>query len=304
MNHRLGHGTALGLIVMVALNLPFPMRGLAAECGGNTPCACGDNVIASRTLVRGVDPVIGTPCLGDGLTITAEGVVLDLGWTTIQGSLAPGSIGIAVDALPSSFTALIRNGTVSGFGVGLSGGEGVRVERMKAFGNAGAGIALITIFGATSVRTSVARGNGGVGIEVWCGAILDSYAEENGADGIVLQTPACGGRIHRVVSRENGGAGVVFEGDGGRIDRSLAIRNEGPGYVIRGEDLSVTRAQAVDNGGDGFATRASYSFFSRLRSKGNAGFGITATSIEWNGYGRNYCQGDALGDSKPKGLCR
>ena len=39
------------------------------DCGGETPCSCGDTLIASRTLTA-ADPIIASgPCSGDGLII-------------------------------------------------------------------------------------------------------------------------------------------------------------------------------------------------------------------------------------------
>ena len=279
----------------------------AADCGGATPCSCGDSVIASRKLVRGVDPVTSAPCLGDGLIITAERVVLDLGWSTIQGSLAAGSVGIRVVGPADDFVALIGNSTIAEFGHGITGGEGVSVERVEVVGNVDAGIALRA--GAPTgngVRTSIARRNGGVGIEVWCGHIQDSHAEQNGSHGIVMRAPACDGFVGHVVSRENDGAGIFVRGDGGWIDGSLAVRNTSHGYMIVGEDIAGTRLQAVQNGAHGFAIEAAFSFFSGLRTKDNAGFGIAITPRNnpgQSGYS-GYCQGDDLGDSDPPGLCK
>jgi hypothetical protein len=254
-----------------------------------------------------VDPVTTGPCPGDGLVITGEGVSLDLGWATIQGSLAVDSVGIRVVAPPDRFSALIRNGTIAEFGRGLIGGEGVSVKRMNVSRNAGAGIALMQFTGEVSVRTSVARANGGVGIEVWCGEIRNSNAEQNGSIGIISFNPGCSGLVYRAVSRENGDAGFRVRGEGGRIERSLAVRNVSHGYVFASGDLTATKLQAVQNGGHGFAIDSENSRSDQLRTKGNRGFGIHANSpgLFFNSYGPgNYCQGDALGDSNRPGLCK
>lgn len=66
----------------------------AADCGGVTPCSCGDTVTADRTL-SAADPVTTVACAGDGLVV-APGVTLNLGSQTITG--APGGIGVVLGA--------------------------------------------------------------------------------------------------------------------------------------------------------------------------------------------------------------
>ena len=294
---------ALLIFVLLAVGLVAPVS--AADCGGATPCSCGDSVIASRKLVRGVDPVTTTPCPGDGLIIPREGVVLDLGWVTIEGNLADGSVGILVARESGPIT--IRNGTIARFGIGIDGvgpiDGTVLVERGEVRDNAEGGIRLDgSPVGTVVVRTSMARRNGGFGLSV-CGDIRDSYAEQNGSTGVISHRQACHGIVSHVVSRENGGAGfVVF----GSVDRSLAVGNAGDGYVVSGDDLRVSRSMALSNGGHGFAISAILAEFFQVRTKGNGGFGIREFTHPFfpNFYSDNYCQGDDLGDSDPPGLCK
>jgi hypothetical protein len=238
-----------------------------------------------------------------------EGVVLDLGWATILGGLAEGSVGIFVATESGSVT--IRYGTIARFGLGignvLRSDVSALVERVEVRDNAEDGIRLSGSNVADAVvRTSMARGNGGIGISVTCGEIRDSHSLQNGATGVVVNSPDCAGKISHVVSRENGGAGFALRGDGGSIDRSLAVGNAGDGYVVGGDDLRVSRSMAFSNGGHGFAIVAILTEFFQVRSKGNGGFAIHEFTNQFfpNFYSRNYCQGDALGDSDPPGLCK
>jgi hypothetical protein len=239
-------------------------------------------------------------------------VVLDLGWGTILGSLAEGSVGIFVATESGSVT--IRNGTIARFGLGIDSvgafDGSVLVERVEVTDNAEGGLRLSSsMVGTAIVRASMTRRNGGFGIEVVCGQIRESHAEQNGSIGIISFAPDCaGGRVFHVVSRENGGSGFVLRGDSGLIERSLAVRNAGDGFVVRANDLTMTRSMAFSNGGQGFDIGAHDSLFAWLRTKGNAGFGIRDPNNDphfGNVHGPgNYCQGDGLGDSAPPGLCK
>src|SRR5262245_26768105 len=92
---------------------------LAADCGGTTPCSCGDTVVSSRTLVAGVDPVTTTACTAPAL-IVAGGVRLDLGGATIQGTGGPQDPGISIpNGLGVPSRVIVTNGRITGFHVGI-----------------------------------------------------------------------------------------------------------------------------------------------------------------------------------------
>jgi hypothetical protein len=295
------------LVALVVVEIAAGTAASAGECGGAVPCSCGDSVIASRRLVRGVDPVTTTRCPGDGLIITGD-VVLDLGGATIQGSLAPGSVGVFIATEHGE--PVVKRGTVAGFGTGISGqpGESVtpHIERVNLVGNAGAGIE----FQDADVRHVTARGNGGHGIDAGCGRIRDSHADRNGQSGIVIRFLSsvsffCPSSVTHALSTRNGGAGFSLVGDGRvTIERTLAVRNGGSGYEVFANPGVIAHSQAFHNGEHGFAVGGFGSELSHVRTKGNRGFGIHDAAMS-SVYGPgNYCQGDDLGDSSPPDLCQ
>ncbi len=92
-------------------------------CGDTVPCCCGDTLIASRTLLAGVDDVVTLPrlCPGAGLIIGADGVDLDLGGNTIRGlkgisNFAAAGFGVVINADNVS----VQNGTINLFDRGIS----------------------------------------------------------------------------------------------------------------------------------------------------------------------------------------
>src|SRR5262245_31033800 len=87
----------------------FPGRApaLLGMCGAAEPCACGDQVVASRTLVPGVDPVATEVCPHGALVISfADSLTLDLGGATIRGS----GTGFGIDISQSTNVAVTNGG--------------------------------------------------------------------------------------------------------------------------------------------------------------------------------------------------
>jgi hypothetical protein len=78
--------------VVAALLVALALSASAADCGGATPCACGDHLIASRTLTA-ADSVTTTQCATPlALRIHANDVTLDCAGRTIMGSNAGGAV--------------------------------------------------------------------------------------------------------------------------------------------------------------------------------------------------------------------
>lgn len=93
-----------------------------------------------------------------------------------------------------------------------------------------------------------------------------------------------------------------FGADGGEVLDTRAARNAGDGFFVHGDAVQVCCSAAVKNGGHGFVLSLFFSEFSSLETRDNAGFGIVGDAFATLFY-ENQCQGDALGDSDPPGLC-
>jgi len=330
---RLGHLSSilmiavLGLIAVVATGAGAP--AWAADCGA-TPCSCGDTVTADRTLVCGSDPVTTTVCPGDGLTVS-DGVTLDLGGCTITGdSKDHTDVGIVVAGQHITVT----NGRVTNFGFGVAtlpgsptsdstlsvlqifaNGEGIRLAaegstltRLQVRQNDRTGIDLVAA--DTVITKSVLRLNGGAGIILQAGpwavnanTVSLNRCESNGAPG--LQIHGVVNTIARNILLRNGGDGAEVDGSGHIIDRNQGKFNGHSGFHIQGEDHTVTLNIAQSNDIDGFTVSASESALSRNTGNYNGGYGIhDASPASDNTYSANKCTGNALGKSRPPGLCK
>ena len=99
----------------IAMSSILAATASAADCGGNVPCACGNNVVSSRKLVAGKsrDPVLNVVCSGNGLVLNTSGVILDLNGGKLRGS------GKGVGVLIVADGVTIMNGRIDKFGTGI-----------------------------------------------------------------------------------------------------------------------------------------------------------------------------------------
>jgi len=112
----------------------------AADCGGITPCVCGDTVIASTTLAASLDcSAIG----GDGLIVGANNITIDGRSYTITG-----------------------NGATSSKGINNTGGyDNVTIKDLSGITNFDQGIALTDATGCV-IQNNTISGNGSKGINI------------------------------------------------------------------------------------------------------------------------------------------
>lgn len=159
---------------------------------------------------------------GNAITVSADNVTLDLmGFSLIHpGPLISGN-GIFMSG---RYNVEVRNGTVSGFNVGiyednfLTGAQH-RVSNVRAITNA----YNIWLNGKNHLVNACSGSNGTVGIYVTSGVITGSVASNNSIHGIEIVGP---GSIIGNIANNNGTAGFLF----------------GPGIIM------VDRNSASDNG--------------------------------------------------------
>jgi hypothetical protein len=115
-------------LLFVALAIPS-----AAQAGGRD-VACGATITSDTKLRADL-----TNCPGDGLVVGKDGITLDLGGRTIDGSGAENGHGIRLNGRRG---VKIKGGTVQEFatGVGLDASDGNSLTGITVRGSAGRGV--------------------------------------------------------------------------------------------------------------------------------------------------------------------
>lgn len=223
-----------------------------------------------------------------GISVTASGVTLDLGGFTISGPIscsgtplactpsAPyGPGGIQVSSVYEGVR--IRNGTVKGFGSGISTGRSNVVEDVTVAENQNRGIFLGD---GASARNITAIYNGRAGIETNIRAeIVDSVANYNGQFGIALNgTTTNGGSTVRNSSAYQNGTWGIYDGGRSIIDGCKINENGGPGIENADGGSLIINSVVTANGGAAVHLRAGLHFWEP---------GGTATSFAGNTFTAN-----------------
>jgi hypothetical protein len=293
-----------GLAALVAaMNALLASSAAGGECGGGTPCSCGDTVTASRTL--DADPVVQGVCSGDGLIIGASDVALTIrGGNTIRGS--GHGTGILLGAGASRVS--VDSGAITGFAAGVrtTGNAGGRFTALSLHGNVDVGLD-VTGDGHTVDRVLAERNGLGIAVEGDRNVVTGSRARSNEVGISVIGTL---NTVSRSVVERSLGAGMVVDGTGGLIERNKITSCGGDGLTVSGDGHTVSRNLMKLITGDGLAIPSGSGMsISRNRTDRTGGLGINdettggGTAGTANTYAKNVCEGAALGDSVPAGLC-
>lgn len=278
---RSGSVAAIGAIALLACGAPAQAAHVA----------CGDTITANTTLDGDL-----RACPGNGVTIAAPGVTLDLGGHTVEG--APGGFGVvarvprvtvtngsvgrfhnAVVLGPGS-DYVVRDVTVYGShdGVLLPAVNRALVERVTARGNDGSGITAPTSRAVRIADNHVfenAGGIGGVGFDG--GALVGNVVERNVFYGL-RYGEVTNSAFERNTVRANGGFGMLFEqaSTGNVFTRNRVSENDGEG-VLMSEDSSANfleRNRADRNRGSGFTLLGAGAALTRNSATRNGGLGF------------------------------
>jgi hypothetical protein len=175
----------------------------SASSANAAPVACGDTITTSVTLTADL------VCQGNGLMVLGFNITINLNGHTING---PGAATITVGIIVSG-QALIQNGTIRGFGLGLqdepaSSADGINLRVTRNGGGIDQGIE-----GHLTLRRSYVNENagGGIGGVICAGGInvFDSQIVGNGGDGITAHE--CAITAARNVISGNRGYGIWNE---------------------------------------------------------------------------------------------
>jgi len=214
----------------------------AAQAAGP---ACGATITSDTKLRADLEN-----CPGDGLVIGADGITLDLGRKTIDGSGA--GVGIK---LAGRRGVKIKGGTVQEFGVGiaLDAADGNRFSGLAVKGSAGRGIDAVNGSDQNTFDGIASTGNRtGIAITASTGnAVRLSALTDNAVTGVLVfgaaKTRVQGNRV-----TGNAGNGIAFV-EGSTGNQALANRVEGAvtSVVIDSSDGNTLALNKISGGGDG-----------------------------------------------------
>ena len=188
---------------------------------------------------------------GNGITITANDVTIDLMGFLLRSSVATSGNGIhAFDTIQN---VTVRNGSVSGWSTGVAlHGRSVRVERVTAMSNTVSGI----VAGASSLVVDCLAGlNGTVGL--------------NGTSGIRIGAQ---GAVVRCVARETAGVGIRANA-GGLVSQSASHSNEEDGIQLGAHGVAQGCVSS-ENGEDGIEALSGGALIIRCTAGANGANGI------------------------------
>lgn len=237
------HWTLIGLLVTTLAAL-LPARGMAASA------ACGDALTTSVTL--DADLVCGA----GGLTVAADGIVIDLAGHTISGTSGNG-----IDNALGFDRVTVKNGRIDGFETGIlhGGGEGhvirdmrvqngvssIRLEAGVRFAKIQKSLVgnttgrMIEVFGDDNVVTQVVATNGGgLGITIYGNRnVVTKNTVTNALDGISLSDAASGTIIKGNAVANSRGSGIILVlagGTGNVVTKNRCDGNKDEGIMVAG----------------------------------------------------------------------
>lgn len=214
---RLSRAWGVAVLAAVAA-VSLPGVADAANLG------CGDVVTVDTALAKDV-----RGCAGDGLVVNGD-VTLDLNGHAIVGR--GDGAGVRIDG---GSTAVVKNGTIRGFGIGVAkvATTDLEISNVKVVSN-GTGISAVDAGGQLSVRDSDILRNGANGITLFN---TDSVIVErnkiaaNGGWGIQVNPFAEPTLIAENVVNRNGG-GIRVQEATTRIVANVVSHNDGDGIAV------------------------------------------------------------------------
>jgi hypothetical protein len=268
----------LTLVIAVVTSVTFNVSVQAASCGGAIPCSCGDNVIANRPLVAGIDPIVGNACTGDGLVMNVSGVVLDLNGNRIVGS----GNGVGVRILVDDVT--IQDGEVHTFEVGIAtdtATTGSTIENIKTDSNESDGIFLRGTENDLTDILAKRNGNNGVTVIGNNNTLSGHNDEYNGFHGIHVEGDN-NDLIANLASenRKKGpGAGMNVIGNSNRLELNRITKMNTLGIAVSGDQNQLIKNKVVKQDSDGITVTGVNNVLRDNNATSNRGVGIIVEGI-------------------------
>jgi len=281
----------LMIVSAIFMSLAFYTAAGAANCGGNTPCDCGDTLTANRTLVSGVDPIVGAVCTGDGLVMNTSGVVLDL-----NGQIVGSGSGVGVLIAADGVT--IQNGQIYTFGIGIGAADatnGSTIDNIKPDSNTGDGIFLRGNGNELTAILAKRNGNNGVTVIGSNNTLSGHNDEYNGFDGIRVE-----GDNNELVAnlasenRKKGqGAGIMVIGNSNRLELNRITKMNTWGIAVQGDQNQLIKNQVVKQDTDGITVNGADNVLTNNKATDNKGVGIVVVGAgDPNDSERNIVKGN------------
>jgi parallel beta-helix repeat protein len=246
---------------------------------------------------------------GDGITISANDVTIDLAGFTIDG----GNVGGSGIVSTNNSGLAVRNGNAEHWknaGFNLQFSLGAVAEQLTAsFNDVGISINTATLTGCTvfenkttglrssfstisdcnaqangtgfqlfeaSISHCVSEGNAGNGISVERGSVEDCTLSANGGDGITIAVSS-GGALSTVRNNtiEFSNANGITVNSGGAIVENNTLRgNKGSGIYVPGNDNRIRANTSSSNTGEGIDILGSYNTVDDNSALQNVDYGI------------------------------
>src|SRR5262245_22506583 len=285
-----------------AVLLPFVMApalaGSLTPPGPPAPTMKALDQVEARTPIASIPYTITTPGsyyltksltanVGNGITVSASPVTIDLNGFTLDGAGFGGS-GIAMSVVGGSLT--VRNGFIrrwiNGINAGLPGLQRLEQVTIESCSSTGANVSVASVTGCKFVFNGADGIGSGYTVE-----IRESLASDNQGVGISLSGPVSIIENCRVAFNTVGG---VRLGRSSTIRQSVVSENYGYGIQIDQRDF-VAENEVYGNLGDGIVTAGA----GECRIEGNnvvsnGGYGINSTS-GGNFIVRNSARGNTSG---------
>lgn len=266
-----------------------------------TVVSCGDTVTTSITVANDLNGCTGSAAL----TIAAPDIVVNLNLHQITG--AGSSTGVVI--APSASNAVLLNGDIRGFAIGLDVEAAAAQATSLGLFNNGTGINVgsvanveltqnwlnqnavgIEIAGRNPLRAATGTlvkqntiGRGNVGIDAVFGMqsqIVDNTVFQNTQSGISIFESGESLIDHNYVSDNDGRGIAIFDSDAAQVTKNRSLRNGGDGLFVKDSFVDVIGNTVNDNAGNGITyseNSADRAFQTRLGSNTvlrNAGIGV------------------------------
>jgi parallel beta-helix repeat protein len=292
-------------ILVAAISCLFVIESSALAQGSLTPTGAPAPTMKSLAQIEPRTPISSLPTnitvsgsyylttnligtASGGITISADGVTVDLNGFALVGGTGPG---VLVSGIRTNVA--IRNGTINGwtsFGVDASLAFNCQYQDLRLSLNGGAGLFAGT--NSTVINCS-AQSNGGTGIATWNGCTISGCtAQGNGTAGFATGIVGLDGSTISGCTSRNNTANGITTGEGCTVSGCTVFGNGGKG-ITPGFGSTVNDCTARLNQSDGIQVVAACHVFNNTCNN-NVAAGINATA-DGNWIDNNLVTGNARG---------
>ena len=232
-------------------------------------------MVASRIL-SSADPVTKTVCAGNGLIVSASGILLDLNDKAIRGS----GVGVGVRVEADSVT--VQDGRVNKFSTGIwivPGIQNATIEGVEAYHHSGDGILIEGDYNTLIASPARHNGNNGVTARGDHNSFSSGNNEYNGAHGFFIQ-----GDFNQLTANQASenethvpGNGITLTGNNNRLQGNRMTKFNRNGIVVTGNSNTLIGNHATKQRDDGIIVQGDNNVLTNNKGTKNDGLGILVT---------------------------